>query len=199
MGPSGSGKSTLLNLLGLLDTPSAGSYHLEGTDTADLLPDARAATRNRKIGFVFQGSNLLPRNTAFENVELPLVYSGIGARERGNRVAEALSSVGLSRRVNHWPQALSGGEQQRVAIARAIVNRPLLLLADEPTGALDSQTGAEILALFNQLHARGSTIVIITHDPLVASAAGRVVYLRDGLIAEEGGADAPIAPKAGRQ
>ena len=182
MGPSGSGKSTLMNLLGLLDRPSAGGYWLDGRDTGELEPDERAAIRGRQIGFVFQGANLLPRSTAHENVELPLLYAGVSADERRARVRAALASVGLTHREQHWPQELSGGEQQRVAIARAIVNRPLLILADEPTGALDSRTGAEVLDLFRDIHDRGGTIVLVTHDPAVAHRAGRVVLLKDGMV-----------------
>ncbi len=182
MGPSGSGKSTLLNLFGLLDSPSSGTYRLDGEDASRLGPDRRAALRNRKLGVVFQNFNLLPRHTALENVELPLVYSAIGAAQRRRRAAETLDAVGLAHRRAHWPHQLSGGEQQRVAIARAMVNDPLLILADEPTGALDSRTGDAILALFQKLNRAGRTIVLVTHDPRVARHAGRIVTLYDGRV-----------------
>jgi putative ABC transport system ATP-binding protein len=180
MGSSGSGKSTLMNLLGLLDRPSSGGYWLEGEDVSQLGPDEQATIRNRKIGFVFQSFNLLARSTALENVELPLVYTGVGGGERRRRAGEALEAVGLGHRQSHWPHQLSGGEQQRVAIARAIVNDPLMILADEPTGALDSRTGLTILALFQALNQEGRTIILVTHDALVAQHAARIVTLRDG-------------------
>jgi putative ABC transport system ATP-binding protein len=180
VGPSGSGKSTLMNLLGLLDRPSAGSYFLAGQNVLELTPDQRANVRNRRIGFVFQTFNLLARSSAFENVELPLVYAGVARRERRRRAEAALVSVGLGDRRDHWPSQLSGGEQQRVAIARALVNDPFLILADEPTGALDSRTGLEILAHLQALNEAGRTIVIVTHDPTVARHSNRVVIMRDG-------------------
>jgi putative ABC transport system ATP-binding protein len=180
VGPSGSGKSTLLHLLGLLDRPTAGSYFLAGHDVLRLDPDRRAEVRNRRIGFVFQTFNLLARSTAFENVELPLVYAGIARWKRRRRTEAALASVGLADRRAHWPSQLSGGEQQRVAIARALVNDPLLLLADEPTGSLDSRTGLEILAHLQALNDAGRTIVLVTHDAAVARLARRVVVMRDG-------------------
>ena len=180
VGPSGSGKSTLMNLLGLLDRPSAGSYFLAGKEVLELDPDRRAAVRNRRIGFIFQTFNLLARSTALENVELPLVYAGVGRRERRRRSEAALASVGLLDRRHHWPSQLSGGEQQRVAIARALVNDPLLILADEPTGALDSRTSLEILAHLQALNEAGRTIVLVTHDPAVARHSKWILMMRDG-------------------
>jgi len=183
MGPSGSGKSTLMHVLGCMDRPDQGSYRLEGEEVAALGDDQLSALRNRKIGFVFQGSHLLPRQTAWENVAMPLLYAGLPARERKRRALELLARVGLTDRAHHRPNQLSGGQQQRVAIARALVNRPRLLLADEPTGNLDSATGAEILAEFQRLHRDGGlTVVLVTHDPTVAQTAERVVTLRDGQI-----------------
>ncbi len=185
VGPSGSGKSTLMNLLGLLDRPTEGSYFLAGQDVLELDPDQRAQARNQRIGFVFQSFSLLARSTAFENVELPLVYAGIARRERRWRAEAALASVGLADRRDHWPSQLSGGEQQRVAIARALVNDPLLILADEPTGALDSRTGLEILAHLQALNAAERTIVLVTHDPTVARHAKRVIVMGDGRVERE--------------
>ena len=185
VGPSGSGKSTLMNLLGLLDQPTEGSYSLAGQDVLRLSPDRRAQVRNQRIGFVFQSFNLLARSTAFENVELPLVYAGVGRRERRRRAESALESVGLADRRDHWPSQLSGGEQQRVAIARALVNDPLLILADEPTGALDSRTSLEILAHLQALNEAGRTIAIVTHDPTVARHARRVITMSDGRAVRE--------------
>jgi putative ABC transport system ATP-binding protein len=185
VGPSGSGKSTLLHVLGLLDRPTAGSYVLAGQDVVELDPDARARVRNRRIGFVFQSFNLLARSTAFENVELPLVYAGLARRERRLRAEAALDPVGLRDRRDHWPSQLSGGEQQRVAIARALVNDPLLILADEPTGALDSRTSLDILARLQALNEAGRTIVLVTHDPTVARHARRIIAMRDGRAAGE--------------
>jgi len=182
MGPSGSGKSTLLGILGLLDRPTSGRYWLAGHDTAALHPDARAALRNREIGFVFQAYNLLPRSSALENVELPLVYRGMGARGRRVRAKAALAAVGLAARATHWPQQLSGGEQQRVAVARALVTEPGLVLADEPTGSVDTPTGEQIMALFAELHRTGITIVLITHNPELAILGDRVLQIRDGRI-----------------
>ena len=189
MGPSGSGKSTLMNLLGCLDTPSGGRYFLDGLPVEQLDRDLLAAVRNRKIGFVFQQFNLLPRQTALENVALPLVYlGGVSAEERRARAQAVLEQVGLGDRTNHRPKELSGGQQQRVAIARALITQPALLLADEPTGNLDSKSSAEILALFEQLNQQGITVVLVTHDPDVAAHAARVLTVRDGLIA----GDAPV-------
>jgi putative ABC transport system ATP-binding protein len=182
MGPSGSGKSTLLHILGLLDRPSTGRYRLAGRDTAELGANARAELRNREIGFVFQASNLLPRNSALENVELPLLYRGVPARERRRRSAEALAAVGLTARAAHWPQQLSGGEQQRVAIARALAGQPSLVLADEPTGSVDSATGEQVMGLLRRLNAQGVTVIVITHNPDLPRGADRVIRLRDGRI-----------------
>lgn len=185
MGTSGSGKSTLMNLLGLLDTPTEGRLDFEGVDVGTLDPDSRAAIRSLRIGFVFQSYNLLPRLTAFENVELPMIYAGIGRRKREQRAREALEEVGLGHRNGHWPAQLSGGEQQRVAIARSMVTRPALVLADEPTGALDTSTGDTVLALFRKLNMRGTSIVLVTHDPGVAACANRILHLADGQIVDE--------------
>jgi ABC-type lipoprotein export system ATPase subunit len=185
MGASGSGKSTLMNLIGCLDTPTSGRCLIEGVDIATLDAESRAKLRLQKIGFIFQGFNLLNRMTALENVMLPLTYAGISASERRERAAAALGEVGLAERIGHRPAEMSGGQQQRVAIARAIVNRPRLLLADEPTGALDSKTGEEILALFKRLQANGQTIVLITHDRHIAEHADRILSMSDGVLAEE--------------
>ncbi len=185
MGPSGSGKSTLMNLIGCLDTPTAGEYWLNGHAVARLSEDELATIRNREIGFVFQTFNLLPRQTALQNVELPLVYAGVGGRERRERAAVALAQVGLEDRMGHKPAELSGGQRQRVAIARALVNRPALLLADEPTGNLDSRTSEEIMALFQALHQAGQTLVLVTHEPDIAAFARRQIYLKDGRIARD--------------
>jgi len=183
IGPSGSGKSTMMNILGCLDRPTAGAYHLAGTDVAELDDDGLAALRSRTIGFVFQSYNLLPRTTAIDNVATPLLYQGVSKSKRAERAKAALERLGLADRMHHEPTELSGGQQQRVAVARAIVTDPALILADEPTGNLDSHTGAEVLRLFQELNAAGRTIVLITHDSEVAAAAGRQVHLRDGRIA----------------
>lgn len=182
MGPSGSGKSTLMNLIGCLDSPTAGEYQLNGQLVSGMSDDELARIRNREIGFVFQTFNLLPRSTALENVELPLIYAGVARRDRRARAQEALESVELAERVGHRPNELSGGQRQRVAIARALVTRPSILLADEPTGNLDSKTSDDIMTLFDRLHAEGQTIIMVTHEPEIAERAGRLVTLRDGRI-----------------
>ena len=188
VGPSGSGKSTLLQILGCLDVPDAGRYVLDGEDVAGLSDDALAGVRNRKIGFVFQTFNLLPRATATENVCLPLLYAGrLGGRKLRDRAARALAVVGLSDRAHHLPNQLSGGQRQRVAIARALVNDPRIVLADEPTGNLDSKTGGEILALFQELNAQGRTLIVVTHDPGVAARCRRRLVMRDGRVVEDSG------------
>jgi len=182
MGPSGSGKSTMMNVLGCLDTPSAGEYWLNGEEISRFTDDALARVRNREIGFVFQTFNLLPRATALHNVELPLVYAGVRARERRERAGAALEQVGLAGRMHHRPNELSGGQRQRVAIARALVNQPSILLADEPTGNLDSVTSEEIMEVFAALHAAGQTVIMVTHEPDIAARAQRIVVLRDGRV-----------------
>ena len=182
MGPSGSGKSTMMNLLGCLDTPTGGEYWLNGQEVSRLSDDELAHVRNREIGFVFQTFNLLPRATALHNVELPLVYAGARGRERRERAAAALARVGLEHRMEHRPNELSGGQRQRVAIARALVNNPSILLADEPTGNLDSVTSEEIMRVFGDLHAAGQTVIMVTHEPDIAAHAERVVVLRDGRV-----------------
>jgi putative ABC transport system ATP-binding protein len=182
IGPSGSGKSTLMHIIGCLDVPTSGSYELAGTDVSHMSEAELAEVRNRRIGFVFQQFNLLPSLTAWRNVELPLIYAGVGRAERKARAIEALERVGLAERVDHRPGELSGGQQQRVAIARALVTDPALILADEPTGNLDSQSSRDVLALFDELHAVGRTIVLITHEAEVAAAAERIVRIRDGVL-----------------
>jgi putative ABC transport system ATP-binding protein len=182
MGPSGSGKSTLMNLIGCLDTPSKGSYLLNGKQVSQMNDNELARVRNEEIGFVFQTFNLLPRATALHNVELPLVYAGVPARERQDRAREALRKVELEDRMSHRPNELSGGQRQRVAIARALVNNPAILLADEPTGNLDSKTGIEIMSLFERLYQTGNTIILVTHEPEIAEHAKRVIHIRDGRV-----------------
>jgi putative ABC transport system ATP-binding protein len=184
IGPSGSGKSTMMNIIGCLDRPSAGAYRLAGTPVAELSDDGLARLRSRTIGFVFQSYNLLPRTTALENVATPLLYQGVGRRERTKRAAAALERLGLADRLHHEPSQLSGGQQQRVAVARAIVTDPALILADEPTGNLDTASGRDVLAVLRELHATGRTIVLITHDAEVATAATRQVHIRDGQLTD---------------
>jgi putative ABC transport system ATP-binding protein len=182
MGPSGSGKSTLMNLLGCLDTPTAGSYVLNGRDVSQMTDDELADVRNNEIGFVFQTFNLLPRTTALDNVALPMVYAGASKSARNARAEEVLTDVGLADRMDHKPNQLSGGQRQRVAVGRALVNKPSIILADEPTGNLDSKTGVEIMALFDAIHAAGNTVILVTHEEEIAEHAHRVIRLRDGMI-----------------
>lgn len=189
MGPSGSGKSTLMNILGCLDRPTSGSYLLDSNEVSTLTDDELALTRNKKIGFVFQNFNLLPRITAIENVALPLVYAGVEAKERRQRSAAALASVGLEKRMEHLPNELSGGQRQRVAIARALVNEPSIIMADEPTGALDTKSGEEVMEIFQTLNSYGRTIILVTHEPDIAAHAKRVIHVRDGLIVRDTGRD----------
>lgn len=194
LGPSGSGKSTLMNIIGCLDIPSSGEYTLNGRLISELSPAELAGIRSREIGFVFQNSQLLPRLTAQKNVELPLIYAGVPPRERKHRAQEMLERVGLEERMSHYPNQLSGGQQQRVAIARALIGNPSLLLADEPTGALDQKTGKQVMALFDELNREGHTIVMITHDIQIAAYAHRVIHIIDGELTEE----APSVPEKGK-
>jgi len=191
MGPSGSGKSTLLNILGCLDVSTSGQYELNGQQVSEMDDDALAHIRNREIGFVFQTFNLLPRSDALDNVELPLVYSSVPPAERRDRAVNALESVGLAERMHHRPNELSGGQRQRVAIARALVNDPAIILADEPTGALDTRMGKEIMELFRQLHAQGNTIILVTHEEEIACYSHRIVRFRDGVVER----DEPVSPE----
>lgn len=187
MGPSGSGKSTLMNILGCLDRPSTGSYLLDGQEVALMSDDQLAVTRNKKIGFVFQNFNLLPRISALQNVALPLVYAGATRKDRDERAMEALKAVGLDNRFHHRPNELSGGQRQRVAIARALVNDPTIIMADEPTGNLDSKSGIEVMSIFEKLNSLGRTILLVTHEPDIAEHARRVIYFRDGLMVRDTG------------
>src|SRR5690554_1458144 len=182
MGPSGSGKSTLMNLLGCLDTPTSGSYELNGKDVSNMSDDELAEIRNKEIGFVFQTFNLLPRTTALENVALPMVYAGISKKDRTERAKEVLTQVGLADRMDHKPNQLSGGQRQRVAVGRALVNSPSIILADEPTGNLDSKTSVEIMNLFNKIHQAGNTVILVTHEEDIAENAHRIIRLRDGMV-----------------
>jgi putative ABC transport system ATP-binding protein len=185
MGPSGSGKSTMMNLIGCLDTPTSGSYELNGVNVSEMDDNHLAEIRNREIGFVFQTFNLLPRSHALHNVELPLIYAGMPADERRRIALDAITQVGLADRMHHKPNELSGGQRQRVAVARALVNKPSILLADEPTGNLDSKTGAEIMALFGELSRKGNTIIVVTHEEDIARQSRRIIRLHDGLIASD--------------
>jgi putative ABC transport system ATP-binding protein len=182
MGPSGSGKSTLMNILGCLDTPTSGSYILNGKQVSEMHDDELAEIRNKEIGFVFQTFNLMPRTTALDNVALPMVYAGFSKEERNNRATEVLSQVGLADRMDHKPNQLSGGQRQRVAVGRALVNKPSIILADEPTGNLDSKTSVEIMKLFGEIHSNGNTVILVTHEEDIAAHAHRIIRLRDGII-----------------
>jgi putative ABC transport system ATP-binding protein len=185
MGPSGSGKSTLMNMLGCLDTPTSGKYEFTGVSVSDMDDNDLARIRNKEIGFVFQTFNLLPRSDALHNVELPLIYAGIPHAERRERAAKSLADVGLADRIHHKPNELSGGQRQRVAVARALVTNPSIILADEPTGNLDSKTGEEIMALFSEIHEKGNTIILVTHEEYIAEHAARIIRLKDGLIEKD--------------
>ena len=192
IGPSGSGKSTLMNMIGCLDVPTSGEYYLNGDDVSDLTDDEQAFIRNKTIGFIFQQYNLLPKLTALENVELPLIYRGIARHERRKMAMEALERVGMAERADHLPKELSGGQQQRVSIARALAGKPPMILADEPTGALDSRTGAELMEMLKELHSEGNTIVLITHDSDIARQAKRIVRIQDGKITRDSEADSEV-------
>jgi len=196
MGPSGSGKSTLMNILGCLDTPSKGSYIFNGISVGDMDDNDLAKIRNKEIGFVFQTFNLLPRSDALHNVELPLIYAGMNSYERKERAREALAKVGLSDRVTHKPNELSGGQRQRVAIARALVTSPSIILADEPTGNLDTKTGEDIMALFSELHSTGNTIILVTHEEYIAEHAARIIRIRDGMIERDKYVEKRIIPSS---
>lgn len=185
MGPSGSGKSTLMNILGCLDTPSKGDYILNGINVSQMTDDALAEVRNKEIGFVFQTFNLLPRSTSLDNVALPLIYAGVSKKDRDKRAQEALENVGLGNRVTHKPNELSGGQRQRVAVARALINKPSIILADEPTGNLDTKTSVEIMGLLEEIHSKGNTIILVTHEEDIAQHAHRIVRMRDGLIEKD--------------
>ncbi|GJQ61848.1 MAG: macrolide ABC transporter ATP-binding protein [Melioribacteraceae bacterium] len=196
MGPSGSGKSTLMNILGCLDTPTKGLYDFKGINVSEMTDNELANIRNREIGFVFQTFNLLPRSNALHNVELPLIYSGVSSSDRKEKALEALEKVQLSDRVTHKPNELSGGQRQRVAIARALVTSPAIILADEPTGNLDTKTGEDIMALFNELHHQGNTIILVTHEEYIAEHANRIIRIRDGMIESDTEVRNRIIPKA---
>lgn len=195
MGPSGSGKSTLMNVLGCLDTPTAGKYEFNTNNVSEMNDNDLAKIRNKEIGFVFQTFNLLPRSDAFHNVELPLIYAGISKAERRSRAKQSLVDVGLENRMHHKPNELSGGQRQRVAIARALVTNPSIILADEPTGNLDSKTGEEIMLLFNEIHAKGNTIILVTHEEYIAEHAARIVRLKDGLVESDQRVENRYIPK----
>ena len=195
MGPSGSGKSTLMNMLGCLDTPTKGKYEFNGVNVSEMTDNDLARIRNKEIGFVFQTFNLLPRSDALHNVELPLIYAGISFAERREKAKKALIDVGLADRIDHKPNELSGGQRQRVAVARALVTNPSIILADEPTGNLDSKTGEEIMQLFNELHEKGNTIILVTHEEYIAEHAARIIRLKDGLIEKDGPVEKRQLPK----
>ena len=195
MGPSGSGKSTLMNVLGCLDTPTAGKYEFNKNNVSEMNDNDLAKIRNKEIGFVFQTFNLLPRSDAFHNVELPLIYAGVSKAERRSRAKQALVDVGLENRMHHKPNELSGGQRQRVAIARALVTNPSIILADEPTGNLDSKTGEEIMLLFNEIHGKGNTIILVTHEEYIAEHAARIVRLKDGLVESDKTVEKRYIPK----
>lgn len=196
MGPSGSGKSTLMNMLGCLDTPTSGIYDFKGVSVSEMTDNELARIRNKEIGFVFQTFNLLARSDAVHNVELPLIYAGVSSHERKERAKQALIDVGLGDRMHHKPNELSGGQRQRVAIARALVTRPAIILADEPTGNLDSKTGEEIMALFHEIHEKGNTIILVTHEEYIAEHAARIIRLRDGLVEKDEFVERRLVPKA---